>query len=591
MSRPSSSAPPRRYESLLFSRQGLLCVLLLGLCLLATWPVVEIGVNDDWSYIRTAQVFLHTGRFVYNGWATAMLGWQIPWGALFAKIFGASYTAIRLSTVPIALACVPVFRKALRRFGLNEAHASFGTLALVLSPLFLPLADTFMSDIPGLFAILLCIYLCQRACGSADDRRAALWLVAAALSNLFLGSVRQIAWLGVLVIVPSCGWLLRRRRIMVPLTVGLWLAGVVCIRAMMAWFIRQPYSLPEKLLPGTPDVHALKLLVEQVAAAVFTALLFCLPVLAAGLPVAWRNRRRFLLRACLGLVGLVMVYAGLRRLHAAQMIEPPWLVNVVGANGILQSGGLFGSTRSLSGPMMVALFGFFVLCAASFAAALVCGRRDANVSTEGDPGQLPWQLSWRATSTLLLPFFVAYWFLLLPRAAFIVMFDRYMLPVMAVLLVYLLRWHQERVSERLPRAAIVTLALVAFFAVAGTHDFFAMDRARVRAADELLAAGTPRASLRGGFAFDAISQVDAWGYVNDPRLVNPPGSYRPQPANDGPCRYWFQPFVPAVQAKYALATDPTPCLGPSPFAPVSYHTWLPPATRQIFVGTVSPQKP
>jgi hypothetical protein len=38
-----------------------------------------MGFADDFSYIKTALVYAQTGHFVYNGWATAMFGWQIPW--------------------------------------------------------------------------------------------------------------------------------------------------------------------------------------------------------------------------------------------------------------------------------------------------------------------------------------------------------------------------------------------------------------------------------------------------------------------------------------------------------------------------------
>src|ERR1700755_413304 len=68
----------------LLSRDGLLCAVLVMLCLVAAWPFAEIGINDDWSYILTTQTFVQTHHFIYNGWATAMVGWQVLWGAVFA---------------------------------------------------------------------------------------------------------------------------------------------------------------------------------------------------------------------------------------------------------------------------------------------------------------------------------------------------------------------------------------------------------------------------------------------------------------------------------------------------------------------------
>jgi hypothetical protein len=193
-------------------------------------------------------------------------------------------------------------------------------------------------------------------------------------------------------------------------------------------------------------------------------------------------------------------------------------------------------------------------------------------------------------SILLLPFLAGYFLLLLPRAAFVILFDRYLLEIVALLLIYALRWHQERVSLNVPAVAMAALAIFALLGVAATHDLFAIDRAEVRLANELQAAGVPRTQIRGGFDFDSVTQVQTMGYINDPHLLNPPGSYlppRPRPAvQDIACAYPFLVYLPALDPRYVISADPKPCLAPAPFAPVSYRTWLPWATRQLFVGTV-----
>ena len=124
-------------------RPALLCAFVLLLCALATHPVAEIGMNDDWSSVQSARVLAQTGHVVYNGWATAMLGWQLFLGALFAKLFGPSFTAFRASTLLVALLTAFLAHRTFVRSGVNSRNATIGTLALVLSPLFLPLAITF----------------------------------------------------------------------------------------------------------------------------------------------------------------------------------------------------------------------------------------------------------------------------------------------------------------------------------------------------------------------------------------------------------------------------------------------------------------
>ena len=100
---PFNDAKPNDLSSV---RNGLLCVLLMAICVLAIYPVVNAPCGDDFSYIKTALDFEQTGKILYNGWATAMLGWLIPWGALFIRVFGFSFDILRVSMLPIAAAAI-----------------------------------------------------------------------------------------------------------------------------------------------------------------------------------------------------------------------------------------------------------------------------------------------------------------------------------------------------------------------------------------------------------------------------------------------------------------------------------------------------
>src|SRR5690348_5775524 len=90
-------------------RNGLICALVFTACYWTAWPIAEMGFDDDWSYIKSAQVFAQTGHWVYNGWAAMILGWQIPWGALFIRLFSFSFTVVKLSTFPIAVTTIVLF--------------------------------------------------------------------------------------------------------------------------------------------------------------------------------------------------------------------------------------------------------------------------------------------------------------------------------------------------------------------------------------------------------------------------------------------------------------------------------------------------
>lgn len=559
----------------LFTRQSVLCVVLLGACLLATWPVAEVGINDDWSYIRTTQLFAQTGHFVYNGWGSMLLGWLVLWGALFVRLFGLSFTTVRMAVIPIDLATALFYHAVMRRFGLNKSHATFATLTLVLSPLFLPLGTTFMTDVPGFFPIVLCVYFCQLALSASSDRAAQGWLITAACTNIALGTVRQTAWLGVLIIVPCCGWILRRRRFVVPLTVGLWLVGILCIQLAISWFARQPYSAPDNAWNHHLDLPAFEKLLRDGLGGVLTGLLLLLPALATGLPAPFPLRRRAALRG--GLLGLLFlsVVAVLKHYHRSAALGPPWLGTTIDYTGLQVTTALVSPRFAPTTGMLIFVL-CCLLCVWAFAETLALRPRPE--------GPLQRGVHWRVAFVLLVPFLLIYSLLLIPRATFVVLFDRYLLIIVAVALLYVLGWHQERVSARVPGVAILILILFAWVGVASTHDVFARERARVRLLDELEQAGIPRTSIRGGFAFDGTTQIEAEGYVNEPKIVNPPGAYHPGPIETGPCAYYFDPYVPAIHARYAAETGATDCVAPSSFAPVPYRMWLPLRTAYVWAG-------
>jgi hypothetical protein len=145
-----------------WNRWGYVCLAVTAVALVMTDPWVESPVNDDFSYAKTAFELARTGQLTYNGWAAAMLGAQAYWGALFVKVFGETFVALRLSTMVLAVWSAGLLYSIHRRAGLTAGLASFGTLALTLSPLFIPNAVTFMTDVPALFFFLLSLHGCMR---------------------------------------------------------------------------------------------------------------------------------------------------------------------------------------------------------------------------------------------------------------------------------------------------------------------------------------------------------------------------------------------------------------------------------------------
>ena len=135
-------------STILLRNQALLCSFALPVCTLIARPFVEVGINDDFTYIRSALHLAQTGRIAYFGWGSPILGWQLYLGALFIKLFGFSFSVVRFSVLLVAAATVYLLHRILVRCGISEANATIGTLTFALSPLFLPLAFSFMTRRP-----------------------------------------------------------------------------------------------------------------------------------------------------------------------------------------------------------------------------------------------------------------------------------------------------------------------------------------------------------------------------------------------------------------------------------------------------------
>jgi drug/metabolite transporter superfamily protein YnfA len=549
---------------------ALLCALILLICALATHPVAEIGMIDDWTYIKSAQVLAQTGHIVYNGWATAMVGWQLFLGALFARIFGPSFTAIRASTLPIALATAFLTQRSLVRVGINSRNATLGTLTLVLSPLFLPLALSFMTDIGGLFCIVLCLYACLRALQAETHRAALAWLAFAAFSNALGGTVRQIAWLGVLVMFPSTIWLLRRRPHLLFAGVLLYGVSSAFIFGCLRWFLRQPYSLSGPLIPVLLDGQHIVHLVLELVTVLFSSAMFLLPLLLAFTrAISLRNRQTvdFLI-----LSGVLCLIAGLflclRHPHSFAPLLAPYGGNYVAASGLVEGTPIQGKRPIVLQLGVRVLLTFLVLGALNCFLAFLYGSRQL-----GRPAQT--HTSWKSLLILLVPFTLAYLIFLLPYGLTSDLFDRYSLPLLLIGLILLLRLFEDRVKANLPTVSIVLIALFALYAVAGTHDAFSLFRAKAAAIAELQAAGFPATSIDGGFEHNGMTQIERFGHMNDPRIRIPANIYvaysSPFPNN---CEPFLALLTPAIVPGYTLSFDPAACGGPSDFPPITYYNWV-----------------
>ncbi len=566
---------------------SLLCVAIYSAAVAIVWPIVNLATDDDFAYARMAEIFARTGHLVFNGWETAMVGWQVVWGGLFIHLFGYSYLTLRLSIIVLGALLTLLLHHVLLRSGVVGAAAVLGTLTVALSPLFIPMAASYMTDVPALLCIVLAVYGCQRALRAPSDRVALAWLCGSAALNVFDGTVRQIAWLGTLIIVPSAFWLLRHRKGFKAIGIVTWTGSVLAIVVLMIWLSHQPYVLPEHIIAGPINRSTLRHLVRVCFYGPLEVFCFSLPVLIAWiseLRALSRRRRLQIVGFCAGIAPFLLLAAHHNKVQGRL---PPWSANVVSRYGIMWSVPLMGDRPEIVPVTITSLVA--VVLIASLAGFIIWLKRNARKDwfrKHEDPARRD-ELSLFETCGLLLPFSVAYFALLLPRAAFPSIFfdvwDRYFLPLIFVAVVLLLRLLKERQHE-IPVSCYAVLLLFSFLSVAGTHDVFTAFRTIESIRTDLNSHGIPLSTISGPWQEDGANQIEAKGYINDSRLENPPGAYQlpPHPPLHQ-CLYWFGPLVPGLEFRYVLTVERLSCLVPSQYPDVTFTTWLPPFRRTIYV--------
>jgi hypothetical protein len=562
------------------------------LCELLSRPYANMGICDDAPYILMAQRLANTGHVVYDGWVSPMLGWQLYLGSAFIKLFGFSFTAVRMSTLLISMALTFVLQRIFVRSGITERNAILGTLALVLSPLYLMLSVTYMTDIFGLFSIVLCLYGCVRALQASTDDATIAWLFFAVVANALGGTSRQIAWLGILVMLPSTLWLLRDRRRVILAGGGVTLAGIVFVFACMQWLNHQPYFLPEPLMPHLgQEIPALSSFFH----AFLDIPLLLLPIVMLFLPEIRKSIRRTVAVVATSSVVYLLILLALRWRHIKlhPLLEPTmgnW-VNVYGINStsFLQGSPLIYLHTLVRVLLTITAFGSLIGLAVSLLVSR--GTRPATGISSG--------LSWKQLGVLLGPFSVAYILVLVPRAASERLVDRYLIELLLVAMLCLVRYYQERILPRLPFAFIFLIGFIALYGIACTHNMFSFYRARVALVAELGAAGVPATSVDNGWEYNLALELQHASYLNDSRIKIPANAYvaPPQPP-PSICRMEMSDVSPHVHPIYGVSFDPNACYGPAPFAPVHYSRWpyrvpgtlyvvhfLPPATPSSSTGS------
>ena len=171
-----------------YQRYAVPLVFLCFAASLAPW-LYDFPLNDDWAYALAAKGLAETGRLTLSDWGSATQLPHLLAGALFTKLFGFSFTALRLATLLAAAGALYFFIRLLDEFEVAPFEKAAAGLTLAATPLFLTLSNSYMTDVPYLFWMTAAAYFWVRRLNRPGDA-AALWLGGACAAAAYL--TRQV---------------------------------------------------------------------------------------------------------------------------------------------------------------------------------------------------------------------------------------------------------------------------------------------------------------------------------------------------------------------------------------------------------------
>jgi hypothetical protein len=534
-----------------------LCCGTLLVCILLSNPFNEAGFNDDWSYGHVAMKLAETGRMQYNGWGSPILLFQAFWALPWIRTFGFSFPVLQIAMIPVSMGFVLLVYATGRAIGLSPELAAFASVATGTSPLFLPLAVSFMTDASGCFFAMLCIYAAIRCTQAGGLRGATHWLWVLTLAGAIGGANRQIVWAAPITLIPYLCWVRRADKGFSAHAAAAYGGTSVAILAIVHYF-GQPYGplqlshqeLRWVLLHESGKAMSLTLSLALVCVLASMPAFCCLLPLVKRRPLLWS-----------GICFLTLAAFTFCLINFGGVVAP-FGNSILTRVGIASEGQewFLAKPTVLSPVVRIVITGLVNLCVLALIIGAFRNRRRYL-----HPGH-------RAALPIFGIFSLGYMALILPGALSGLAFDRYMLPLVPLLmLVVLLQFARHR--RPVPLIAWCCLLLFSCYGIVMTHDYSAAVRARLAVADELEITGVQRGQISAGFEYDGWTQVQRSGYVRVVRFAD-------SLIDDHRKGFWFEfwdhcgNFWPDF-----VVLDSTAPKATGGQLRVDYRTWAPPFRR------------
>ena len=456
----------------------LLLLAVFAAAVLVVDPRGNFPLDDDWGVGFTTFTLVQTGKIQFTPFASATAYLQFFWGALWALIFGQTFTVLRASVLALSLASTLMMYALLRQAQVRRELAFFGAAALLFHPLFFWASFTSMTHVPFVFTSIVAAWFFVRA---ADEENRA-WLVLALLATIASFFTRQFAVLNA--IAPLIVALtMRRKKLAVTYAAALLVFGALVMSGVLVGSQKE-LVLHRPTLAGLAMRAVHYVYFNWQSAALFFASPLLLLLLSRGRPrlsrvtlvvcgivfaaVAWRMTVR---------VGMPLPYMNSGNVFTDFGLGPPTLRDVF--------------TLRMRHPFALSWLVKVVLMIATTIGAAIAASL-AVASLRKDSPLLRYAAVYLVCATLI-------------AAGMSIHFDRYSIDTAWPFVVLLmLLGNAARITRRATIAAVVMLAIAIVFAIGGTAEYLAWNRARWDAYAFLRANGVTLEQMDGGYEVNAL---------------------------------------------------------------------------------------
>lgn len=526
--------------------------------LLAFKPwTADFPLNDDWVYGLVARRLAEEGRLRLLDWGAATQVLHVAWGALWWKLLGGGFGALKLAVAAAAAAGVLAFERTLELLGVPAGLRALSALTLAAGPGYFCWTFSFMTDVPYLACMLAAFWAYARALTFGEDR----WLAAGSLAAAGAFLIRQT---GLAIPAGMTLHLLVERRLGPGRVLRLWAPPAAAWLGHALWYrlVHGPTWGMEALVAGAvaqqwaePAAAAADLVSWGLAAWLLAGLMALPP--AAGLLAASGQflRPKEALRLSPAALGGLAAGALALALYAAWKGPMPHVGNAMGRWGL----GVVTLAGAAAKPAGFFAWPAFWAAATAAAALGALAIPAAWASLKEGPDRA-------ALRVVAVPCLLQ----LAPALLRDEFFDRYVLVVLPpVLLVLALAAARGRFRAAPAWACWLGLAAVSWLGVA---DYHAWSRAKWEAGRLGLARGLKPGEIAGGFDWDGYWTFEAnmaalkavkplkdigeweWQGMNVPSAML---SFSPRPglAKAGEVAY-RTPLAPGRGTVYLLAASP-----------------------------------